>query len=786
MQVAHPESFVTHAVIGGEQTIDFGISQDASFLFMLSSNLYKNQKLAVVREVMCNAWDAHIASGIQEPILVTLSGTHLSIQDFGTGIAKDMIGSIYGTYGKSTKQNDGKQTGGFGLGCKSPFAYTDHFEVTSCCNGEKTIYTMSKSSNEVGGKPGITPIVSMPTTETGITVRIPIKMADYGVFDQHVKDVAFQGGIPAMFNQEPLRIIPYTGDMDFVFVNNDERMSVRTYVRYGNVLYPVTEHSEYQEALNTVNAYKRALGNTRYGSNHYSLVLLAPPHSISITPSREEMSMTSQTISTIKLMLEAMVNKLNDASNRILSKLHPELLQKYVNDKNIGALVYEGYRLVHNNEALDQVTFVSKAEDVVRINAVNVSYLYTKKDFKNRMYALLSLGHGSRVDIQTYTNYALKYGKTNTKWFTRQVATPLLLAIKDNPSMSESRMYIRDSYSSGGGYSDRYIHLLRRAKIHADFAIKYLKKQVVITARRIEHVKNNPSGKQWQNGYFVYVISPNEKQYQAAMAFFQARPEFEIHDDYAITRVEPKTTSLTTRKPRRKGHALLSACVVDGKLDLLKSKEFETATIADPEAFVLHRVKKNSYANRAEIPGMSRQLSLLLAIQFGKKVVVVNTTSEASKLEKKGVLNCTEYFAQKLSNLYHSTPQFKQANSCSVGNWGDLYSEQRALANFILDRGLIKKIYPTVKLTNDEQQQWELIRHANVSNEIGSLATMRKLKEEINACGPNRDVKRAIGLVTKHPYLKAVDAAELMELLTSPKPQISRKAYVFLESICNY
>jgi len=40
-----------------------------------------------------------------------------------------MMGPLYGTYGGSDKKNNGTETGGFGLGCKSPFAYGDHFEV---------------------------------------------------------------------------------------------------------------------------------------------------------------------------------------------------------------------------------------------------------------------------------------------------------------------------------------------------------------------------------------------------------------------------------------------------------------------------------------------------------------------------------------------------------------------------------------------------------------------------------------------------------------------------------
>ena len=175
MLVAHQDDHITHAVIGGKQQINFGISDDPAFFQILSSALYKDPMLAMVRETICNAWDAHIDSGrTDRPISVTLDDDYLIIRDYGNGIPDALIGPIYAIYGASTKKNDGRQTGGFGLGCKSPFAYTDHFEVTSHHAGVRTIYNMSKSSAAVQGKPSIVPIASFPTTESGITVKIPL------------------------------------------------------------------------------------------------------------------------------------------------------------------------------------------------------------------------------------------------------------------------------------------------------------------------------------------------------------------------------------------------------------------------------------------------------------------------------------------------------------------------------------------------------------------------------------------------------------------------------------
>ena len=175
MRVSQANDHVTHAVVGGGEAETFEIAQTAEFFQILSSTLYSDKMLAVVREVLCNAWDAHIEAGKTDiPVKVTLTAQKLSIQDFGDGIAKDMMSQRYATYGGSTKARNDKVTGGFGLGCKAPFAYTDHFEVTSCFKHEKTIYQLALSSAEVGGKPSILPLMTIPTTETGLTVSIDL------------------------------------------------------------------------------------------------------------------------------------------------------------------------------------------------------------------------------------------------------------------------------------------------------------------------------------------------------------------------------------------------------------------------------------------------------------------------------------------------------------------------------------------------------------------------------------------------------------------------------------
>lgn len=305
MRVAHQSDHITHAVIGANAAMNFGISDDPAFFQILSQSLYKNPTLAMVRETICNAWDAHIAAGLQDtPIKISLDDDNLIIEDFGPGIPKDLIQPIYGVYGASTKKNDGRQTGGFGLGCKSPFSYNDHFEVTSCHGGTKTIYSMSRSSAKVDGKPSIQPIASFPTTETGIKVRIPINptQRENANLRKYINQVVFGGDIKAIFNnsEELLPVLGLdTSDYGIVLINQNERLAglgSRVKLRYGNVLYPVEPNDQYAEELSRV---------IRVANRHYEagIIIQAQPDTISVTPSRESLTLSDMTIKTIKELL---------------------------------------------------------------------------------------------------------------------------------------------------------------------------------------------------------------------------------------------------------------------------------------------------------------------------------------------------------------------------------------------------------------------------------------------------------------------------------------------------
>ena len=151
---------------------EFRILNSAAAFGILSSGLYSDKITAVAREIICNAFDAmtSVGKGLLpiEIHLPTSLEPFFSVKDQGTGLDHEDMVNLYTTYFATTKGGSNDDIGGFGLGCKSPFAYTSGFTVVSTREGVARSY--SAMLNEAG-VPVITLMDEEPSTEgNGILV----------------------------------------------------------------------------------------------------------------------------------------------------------------------------------------------------------------------------------------------------------------------------------------------------------------------------------------------------------------------------------------------------------------------------------------------------------------------------------------------------------------------------------------------------------------------------------------------------------------------------------------
>ena len=152
--------------------------------FKILSSFYTDPMAAIPRELGANAWDAHVKAGnTAQPFEVHVPNTlepWFSIRDFGTGLSKEDIYTIYTTYFESTKGGSNDFDGCMGLGSKTPFNYTENFSVTSWFGGVK--YTYNCFVDE-GGGPSIVLMAEEEAVEhNGIMVKFAVKQEDISTF----------------------------------------------------------------------------------------------------------------------------------------------------------------------------------------------------------------------------------------------------------------------------------------------------------------------------------------------------------------------------------------------------------------------------------------------------------------------------------------------------------------------------------------------------------------------------------------------------------------------------
>ncbi|AZV01112.1 RIIA lysis inhibitor [Escherichia phage vB_EcoM_005] len=255
-------------IIGnGAKSTGFTIQASPKVFKILSSDLYSNKVRAVVRELITNMIDAHILNGNKERWKVQVPGKldpRFVCRDFGPGMSdfqirgNDEEPGLYNSYFASSKTSSNDFIGGFGLGSKSPFSYTETFNITSWHNGD----------------------------------TVPVDESDFRKFETEIRYIMrpFVGlgdvdGVEVNYFPEFEDYYPVTdtGYGDF------ERSGL--YAVYGGIVYPLDS------------AYNKG---TWMRTRHDVVYIKFPMGSLDIAPSREVLSLDKRTMENIATRIEAL------------------------------------------------------------------------------------------------------------------------------------------------------------------------------------------------------------------------------------------------------------------------------------------------------------------------------------------------------------------------------------------------------------------------------------------------------------------------------------------------
>lgn len=327
MQVAALASNVSTQNTGS--TTGFRMEANAFAFRTLADGLYSNKIGSIVREVSCNALDSHAEAGYPErPIVIHLPDTFeptFEVQDTGIGLDDAGVRSTFCTLFGSTKRNSNLSVGAFGLGSKTPFSYTDAFQIRAVKDGKVRLYSAYINA---AGCPDVTNLGGEFSREytlfegtadecvvldqwnvtdapNGVTIILPVtKQDDFNRFRNEVRNqLAFFPVKPTILNYENgIAWQDFSGDayMDFdrIMVGNASNAAAMrgVWVLQGPVGYKA-DVSHLKEHLSPENReFLDIVGD--------SALLKFNIGDLEVTPSREALAYSAKTLAAIEALLD--------------------------------------------------------------------------------------------------------------------------------------------------------------------------------------------------------------------------------------------------------------------------------------------------------------------------------------------------------------------------------------------------------------------------------------------------------------------------------------------------
>lgn len=318
------------------KALNFGIS-DVRLVVDILSKLYAYPIRTLVQEYICNGRDAMREANTwgKLPIDITVPNTLdpvFKVRDYGVGITPDRMENIFVNYGSSTKRSTNAQTGGFGIGAKSAFSYTDSFTITSFVNGNKYLYVA-----HLGDNGGVNLISKESTKESnGVEISIGVKPKDIADFREAVQRCV-------CFWAEPIKFMGYkdihqlkpTLTLGNMSVYDSSGETSRTVYLIDGIEYDLMEDRSYSGYR-----YGRAR-NTEFNSGNSIVAINIGNGHFKIASSRERLETNDDN----NLKQEKILSKCNSRLDDIVSlKINNPNLK--LSDKITNKLLYSGFEKI--------------------------------------------------------------------------------------------------------------------------------------------------------------------------------------------------------------------------------------------------------------------------------------------------------------------------------------------------------------------------------------------------------------------------------------------------------
>ena len=413
-------------------------TNDTMIIKLLRDKMYKNKIGAVCREVVSNSRDANREAGREStPVCVELTNNlgsllsdeemYITFQDNGVGISPNRMDNIFLKYGGSTKRDSDKYTGGFGIGAKTPFAYSNEFIIITVVE-EKGVRTKYEYQAVItsNGKSEVSRMMLLGSEvtdeQTGTKVCVPIKQEDRIEFEKELVYVTSLWKVKPVLKgfTEETTITILKETKDYIFIKDSSGRDNRS--MFGSQTFiALIDEIPYKLERDKLTDYKELEEISGKIEDRYKLVLKYNTGEVSVSGSREDVEYVNDNyekfVEKAKIVLkegeEFIESFLNSASSYIQSCVYSNFIAQ-----NRGYSYGNSQELVEGWN-VDYLKYLSKLSAIKSLN-YNDDKLYKEFNgvksieyFSPKTYNIYSMSIQNGRLTKGYSN---RHTKISSDW----------------------------------------------------------------------------------------------------------------------------------------------------------------------------------------------------------------------------------------------------------------------------------------------------------------------------------------------------------------------------------
>lgn len=355
---------------------------------LLSSNLYSYPEESFMREIISNAWDSHVEAGnTDKAVIVTFDDNWVSIRDYGTGLSPERFNEIYKFIGSSTKRKDNTTIGGFGIGRMSALACSNACYITSYYNNTKYEYLMIKDGNTIN-----IDLLHTSSTDEANGLKVAIKVPFISNYTRALDKLILFPNVYVHSKQYSSSCVSYNNSKYKVFDNFIHCPTIRdNYVALGHVLYPLDTYSLKDDNV-------RILYNYLCSKLHHGIVLKFDIGELTITPNRENILYSTDTIKKIE---HKIVQCCNEITTLVYNRI-PKSVNTYAEYCNyFSNVVFYNY--------IDNVVTSQDSKESICVSNVLLSNRMQALGYSFPAYKNTDLGYDKIINIIQRVHYYNKF-----------------------------------------------------------------------------------------------------------------------------------------------------------------------------------------------------------------------------------------------------------------------------------------------------------------------------------------------------------------------------------------